>query len=226
VRRSLSFSLAKYATVFQAEIYAILACVHEIKTHGKPEKHASICSDSQAALKALKVVRTMTLLVHQCQKALNEISAVHAVGLYWVPGHAGVRGNEIADGLARCDSASRFVGPAPALGVSRQNLRNKINRWLANQHWERWRSLGSTQRQARELISGPCLGTKARLLSFNRMQSRVVTGLLTGQTAHCVGSVERRMKPRPIFFVGVKPWLRLGMRIWAPSFWSQKILRM
>jgi hypothetical protein len=28
VRRRLSFSLEKYATVFQAEIYAILACVH------------------------------------------------------------------------------------------------------------------------------------------------------------------------------------------------------
>jgi hypothetical protein len=33
-------------------------------------------------------------------------------------------------------------------------------------------------RYIRELISVPCLGTKARLLSFNRMQSRVVTGLL------------------------------------------------
>jgi hypothetical protein len=28
-----------------------------------------------------------------------------------------------------------------------------------------------------ELISGPCLGTKARILSFNRTQSRAVTGL-------------------------------------------------
>jgi hypothetical protein len=37
-----------------------------------------------------------------------------------------------------------------------------------------------TQRQARELISGPCLGAKARFLSFNRTQSRAVTGLLTG----------------------------------------------
>jgi hypothetical protein len=35
-------------------------------------------------------------------------------------------------------------------------------------------------RQATELILGPSLGTKARLLSFNRMQSRAVTGLLTG----------------------------------------------
>jgi hypothetical protein len=32
----------------------------------------------------------------------------------------------------------------------------------------------------REIISGPCLGAKARFLSFNRIQSRAVTGLLTG----------------------------------------------
>jgi len=40
--------------------------------------------------------------------------------------------------------------------------------------------LGDTQRQARELISGPCLCTKAWFLSFNRTKSRAVTGLLTG----------------------------------------------
>ena len=38
----------------------------------------------------------------------------------------------------------------------------------------------STQRQARELISGPDPAIGARLLSFNRTQSRVVIGLLTG----------------------------------------------
>jgi ribonuclease HI len=129
---------------FQAEIYAILACAHEIKTHGIPEKHVSICSDSQVALKALKAIRTTSLLVHQCHKALNDISALHAMGLYWVPGHAGVRGNDIADRLARCGFASRFVGPEPALGVSRQDLRNRINCWLVNQHLGRWQSLGNT----------------------------------------------------------------------------------
>jgi len=34
-----------------------------------------------------------------------------------------------------------------------------------------------------ELISGPCLGAKARFLSFNRTQSRTDTGLLTGHNA-------------------------------------------
>ena len=41
-------------------------------------------------------------------------------------------------------------------------------------------SLCDTERQARELISGPCPGAKARFLSFNRTQSRAVTGLCIG----------------------------------------------
>jgi ribonuclease HI len=65
----------------------------------------SICYDSLAALKALRAVRTTSRLVYQCQRALNDISARHAVGLFWVPGHVGIRGNEIADGLASCGSA-------------------------------------------------------------------------------------------------------------------------
>jgi len=39
--------------VFQAEVYAILACVYDIETQSRPEKYISISSDSQAALKAL-----------------------------------------------------------------------------------------------------------------------------------------------------------------------------
>jgi len=122
----------------------------------------------------------MSPLVQQCQKALNDLSTWHVVGLYWVPGHVGVQGNEIANELARDDSALKFVGPEPALGVSRQDIRRRIRRCLVNQRWVWWGGLGDTQRQARELISGPCLGAKARFLSLNRTQSSAITGLLTG----------------------------------------------
>jgi hypothetical protein len=99
------------------------------------------------------------------------------------------------------------------------------------------RGLGDTQRQARELISGPCLGAKARLVSFNRTKSRAVTGLLTGHYVlrrhlHLMGlsdsplcGMEHRMKPRPTFFVSVKLWLHPDMCIWAPSSWSQRTSR-
>jgi len=90
VGRRLSFSLERYVTVFQTKIYAILACVCKIQLQNRPEKYMNICSDSLVALKALQAIRTTSPLVQQCQKALYDVSTQHAVGLYWVPGHAGV----------------------------------------------------------------------------------------------------------------------------------------
>jgi ribonuclease HI len=115
-------------------VFAILACAHDIQNHGTSEIHVSICSDSLAALKALRAVRTTSPLVCQCQEVLNDISARHAVGLYWCPGHAGVRGNETADRLVRSGLTSGLVGPEPALEVSKRDLRSKTGRWLVNQH--------------------------------------------------------------------------------------------
>ena len=95
VGRRFSFSIGRYATVFQAEIYAILACAHEVQSQNRTERYDSISSDSLAALKAFKAVKTSPL-VYQCQRALNDISTRQVVGLFWVPGHAGIRGNDIA----------------------------------------------------------------------------------------------------------------------------------
>ena len=66
------------------------------------------------------------------------------------------------------------------MGVSRQNIRRRMKRWVENKHLVLWCGPCSTQRQARELIVGPDLAMGARLLSFNRTQTRVVIGLLTG----------------------------------------------
>jgi hypothetical protein len=53
----------RYAKFFQAEIYAVMTCAHEIQLHGRSEKYVSICCDSQAALKALQAVRTSPLVL-------------------------------------------------------------------------------------------------------------------------------------------------------------------
>jgi len=160
VNRRLSIPLGKHATVFQAEVYAILACVQETETQDRPEKYISF-APSQAALKALQAAKTMSPLVRQCQQVLNDISTWHAMRLYWVPGHARVRGNEIADKLARGSSGQRFIGPEYFLGVSRQNIRRKMKFSMERQHLALWCGPCSTQRQAWELISGPNLATGA-----------------------------------------------------------------
>jgi hypothetical protein len=95
VNRSLSSSLIKYATVLQAQVYAIIACADEIETQDPPEKYVSIYSDGQGALKALQAAKITSPLVRQCQQALNGISTRHAFGLNWVPGNVGLIGNQI-----------------------------------------------------------------------------------------------------------------------------------
>jgi len=99
-RNRLGISLGKHATVFQAEIYAILACVYGIQTNARSEKCISICSDSQGALEATRTAKTTSPLVQQRQKALN-ISNHYSVRLFWIPGHSGGGGNETAEEFAR-----------------------------------------------------------------------------------------------------------------------------
>jgi len=144
------------------------------------QKNVSICSRSQVALKALQAAKTMFPLVQQCQKALNDISTHHSVGLFWVPRYSWRGGNEIADEITREGTVHQFAGPEPALGVTRQLTRRRIKRLIDNRHIAICRVLISTQTQAQKLILGPSPIAKTRLLSFNRMQTRAVTSLLTG----------------------------------------------
>ena len=116
VGRRLVVSLGKLATIFQVEVSAILACVDETDTQDRPVKFVSIYSDSQAVLKALQVAKPPSQLLRHYQKVLNDISTRHTVGLYWVPGHAGLRGNEIVHKLARDGSVQKFVGPGALSG--------------------------------------------------------------------------------------------------------------
>jgi hypothetical protein len=50
VGRRPSISLGKYAKLFHADMYNILACVYEIPINGREEKDVNEFSDSQAAL--------------------------------------------------------------------------------------------------------------------------------------------------------------------------------
>ena len=67
-----------------------MAWAYEIQTNIRRDKYVSICSDSQAAPRAIQTAKTTSPLVGRCQKMLNDITTQHAVALYWVPRHAGV----------------------------------------------------------------------------------------------------------------------------------------
>jgi hypothetical protein len=97
-----SFALGVFATVFQAEVYFILACSDFYLRECMTGKTVCICSDSRAALLALSSHTVSSKLEFQCRNSLQGLFIHNRVQLLWVPGHCGncdIIGNEEADGL-------------------------------------------------------------------------------------------------------------------------------
>jgi hypothetical protein len=148
--------------------------------------------------------------------------------VYWVPGYPGVQGNVIAGKLARGGSTQKFVGPVPSLAISRQNINTKIKRWVDNQHL-----VGGV----RKLVTGPSPAIKAQLLSINRTQFKVVSGLLTGDNTlrrhlYVMGlssnSVCRKCSTEEETSIHVLCECKTShsdTHIWVPSFWTLRMLR-
>ena len=109
-------SRTRFGTNFQAEIYAILACVNSL--HTEYEASIAIRSDSQAALKALDTVKTTSKLVAETMTELKRLSLFYSIRLIWVPGHFNVPGNEIADKLANKAACKEFIGAEPSTHVT------------------------------------------------------------------------------------------------------------
>ena len=117
----------KYSTIFQAEIYAISTCVNSL--HTEYDASIAICSDSQAALKALDTAITTSKLVAETMTELKQLSLFNSVRLIWVPGRFNVPGNEIANKLANNKAAcEEFIGAEPRIGITMMCHDDSTNR--------------------------------------------------------------------------------------------------
>ncbi|MCP3666940.1 MAG: hypothetical protein GY696_31350 [Gammaproteobacteria bacterium] len=171
--------LGKYATVFQAEVWAICFCAQELALRGCVNRQVYICSDSASALQALSSYSFSSKLVLGCFDALQHLAGTNQVTLLWVPGHSGHMGNEVADGLAKKGSDTPFCGPEPAFGISPQVARSAILKWSHRIHCSEW-GLVAGCRQSKEFLDGPSLSLSRILLDLPRARLRQYVAVITG----------------------------------------------
>jgi hypothetical protein len=129
-----SFTLGTLATVFQAEVYAFMACSDYCLRECMTGETISICWDSRTALLTFSSHTVSSRLVLQCRNSLQGLSIHNRVQLLWVPGHGhcGIIGNEEADSLAGVGSS--FCGPEPFLLVPRSLMTRVTKEWLSSHH--------------------------------------------------------------------------------------------
>jgi hypothetical protein len=129
-----SFSLGRYTTVFQAEVYAIKACADENIKRGYCNRNIYILSDSQAAIKAFDNCKIYSKLVWDCHQSPMTLAVRNKVYLMWVPEHKGIHGHVIADQLTKMGSLHPFIGPEPSFGISGNVARRAIRDWVCREH--------------------------------------------------------------------------------------------
>jgi ribonuclease HI len=168
-RITLSFSLGRYKTVFQAEVYAIKACADDNMDGNYKNRNIYILSDSQAAIKVLCKYQITSKLVWECHQSLLQLARPNRVQLVWVPGHEGIAGNKTVDYLAKTVSEHIFTGPEPACGISFGVAKSAVRDWMNKNHIKRWESLTGLK-QAKELTVGPSAKKSKDLLTVNREQ--------------------------------------------------------
>lgn len=173
-------SMGLYPTVFQAEIFAIIECIHICLNRNYRYSNICIFSDSLAALNALKGYTCQSKLVWEGIMLLKQLSLKNTVNLYWVPGHCGIDGNEAADCLAREGSGTNLIGPEPFFGIPDCSLKMELKRWETSMVMSNWNAAIAC-RQSKRFIY-PCEKSSRVLLKLDKRNLRIIIGLLTG---HC-----------------------------------------
>ena len=169
----------RLTTVFQAELRAVETAAIEIIHTNPSDGDVFILVDSQAALKALASNPHVSKTVIATHTALNRLAERRQVFLNWIPGHAGVEGNEIADRAAKAGATYKVAGPEPFTPVPSSIFREATKVAFLTEQEKRFRA-ELRFRQTKSTLVKMNKNLKNKFLSLGRWKLREVIQMITG----------------------------------------------
>ena len=207
--------LGQNATVFQSEVYAIQKAseiLREIDTDS-----VTIFTDSQAALNALAKMQVDSKLVQNCVLELNILGKTKDVEIKWVKSHCNIKGNEIADTLAKSGTKKMEEEIIPLPRRMALNLIEEATKKLWNHRWKN----SEHCRQTKQWFPVTNSAKSKMLVKMDRKQLSSCIELITGHNR--LRYHESRMSNE------VSPLCREGCKVdetsWhivceCPAFWK------
>ena len=125
--------------------------------------------DSQAAIKTLIKCTVTSITMFNCIRNLNQLGKQNHVSITWIPGLAGVHGNEVADYVAKSESKSKIRGLKSFITVPYASCVNTVKDWST----DRWKSMRNKRKDClrmKESVGWTSSRLTIRLLNLQRPQ--------------------------------------------------------
>lgn len=188
-----STRISNHGTVMQAELLGISECIKDIYNNidqsGK-RKEILILTDSQAAIKALRNNAITSLTVLRCTELINKATEKFNLKIAWVPGHANIEGNIIADKIAREGTKKPTIEIEVPITDSKFN--RDIEEWEKAEVGKYWKIEKEKLAHSAKMIAGFDNRFTTQLLRLDRKSLRVAVGIMTGHS--CLNKFLYRIK--------------------------------
>jgi len=165
-------NLGEIATVFQAEVYAIIMATEALEERVRNDEEGKIktlriVSDSASAIAAMGSFMTNSGLVLECRKRLSSLGRKRLLTLQWVKAHNGDEANELVDSWAKYATTLSRDKVEPFLPVPKTWLRKKTKEFVCQLWKERWKAQPQA-RQTKIFFSEPNEKLSRSILKLSR----------------------------------------------------------
>ncbi|XP_023218907.1 uncharacterized protein LOC111621079 [Centruroides sculpturatus] len=133
-----NFKIANHCTITQAELWAIYKALIHIRTNLETYKGSiKFYIDSRVALQTLRKEKNIPLLAVEIIREAHKIADNNNLFFSWIPAHQGIKGNEMADFLAKraVTSDSKITYKRIPMKELKKQMRNwEVTTW--QKEWE------------------------------------------------------------------------------------------
>ena len=174
------FRLNNTATVFQAELFALIQAAFALRESEVGHGKCHFFSDSLSSLQALLTNEIKHRLVYKLIAQLNILSHIGwDLNLFWVKAHSQIQGNEKADILAKEATELPTVTYTP---MPKQQIRVKVLEVLRLKWESQWNEYNEA-RHSKLFLDKPCKSRGKTVMNLNRIDLRRLIMAITNHNS-------------------------------------------